>query len=184
MRLFSHSFVAIMIGFAATTAFAERAEDLFPPYPEWGVDLLQFKACTASGHVAEVQYKVSNFSATDLTLPDGNYTWASKEETAKAAYTVFSQNVPPLIATHTDQFIKEKGDDYMMHLAQMTVYIHAEKDGQEGHWPYPLDHANMLQTKMLLLRENKWTGFRTYYGSDATWVKVDENQTCDPAVSQ
>lgn len=148
-----------------------------PPYPEWGPSLVRFEACTANGHVAEVQYKISNFSSSDMMLPSLEYAWASKEETTAAAQKVFSANVPPFIALSLDEDVEQ--DDYLVRLALTETTIYGElPDGRVGDWPVTLDVKNMLQTKMEVMREMKYTALTVFFGKPGSFVKVDRTRPC------
>jgi hypothetical protein len=161
-------------------AFADGGSDpVAPPYPEWGPSFLRFEACTADSHVAEVQMKITNFSPFDMTLPRGNYVWATKEETTATALQVFSANFTPFIALDSDE--KIQSEYYWTNLLQTPTTIRGElEDGRIGDWPVTLDAKNMLQTKMVLMAQGKYTALSVNYEAANTWIKVNPGKACAP----
>lgn len=160
----------------ATTAVANPHE-----YPEWGTSFLNFKACTADGWSAEVQFKVSNFSPFDTDLPGEQYTWATKEEFTSAALEVFKNNIPPFIAQTTADQTEVEG--YLGALSLTPTTIAGEQNGQVGEWEVTLGLKNTLQTKMLLMKSNKYSALSVNFEKANTWIKVDRQTSCDPSVN-
>lgn len=162
---------------SAAPAWADNPLDL----PAFGTTNVAFAACSAEGHVVNMQMKLSNFSAFDTSLPtDGKYVWATKEEMFAAATPLIQAEIPVFVAADNDAKITTT-DAYMANLLQTQTTIHGQlEDGRVGDWPVQLDLKIGLETKMALMAVGKYSAVSFGFDPAATFAKVDATKTCTP----
>lgn len=130
---------------------------------------VDYAACTADGHVAQVHLALTGYAPLDVPPP--GYTQASKEELAAVAMVVFPANFTPYIARASDAMAS--ADTFIGDVAMEPVEM-KDENGRPVRASVIMKAMN--ETKAELMKTLKYSGMGISY--EASTVTVNTQEKC------